>query len=62
LSVQQATTSSDLPGRIDIVTALHACDTPPTTLAFSWLHDVAAVSPGGVLVVNGAWIRQNPFI
>ena len=27
LSVQQATTSGDLPGRIDIVTALHACDT-----------------------------------
>ena len=27
LSVQQATTTADLPGRIDIVTALHACDT-----------------------------------
>ena len=27
LSVQQATSSADLPGRIDIVTALHACDT-----------------------------------
>ena len=27
LSVQQATTSADLPARIDIVTALHACDT-----------------------------------
>ena len=27
LSVQQATASSDLPGQIDIVTALHACDT-----------------------------------
>ena len=27
LSVQQATASADLPGRIDIVTALHACDT-----------------------------------
>jgi hypothetical protein len=27
LSVQQATTSGDLPERIDIVTALHACDT-----------------------------------
>ncbi|MEO6015722.1 MAG: SAM-dependent methyltransferase, partial [Polaromonas sp.] len=27
LSVQQATTSSDLPATIDIVTALHACDT-----------------------------------
>ncbi len=27
LSVQDATTSTDLPGRIDIVTALHACDT-----------------------------------
>jgi hypothetical protein len=27
LSVQQATTSPDLPARIDIVTALHACDT-----------------------------------
>ena len=27
LSVKDATRSSDLPGRIDIVTALHACDT-----------------------------------
>ncbi|MGB4117152.1 MAG: SAM-dependent methyltransferase [Polaromonas sp.] len=27
LSVKDATTSSDLPSRIDIVTALHACDT-----------------------------------
>ena len=27
LSVKDATTSTDLPGRIDIVTALHACDT-----------------------------------
>ena len=27
LSVQQATTAADLPGQIDIVTALHACDT-----------------------------------
>ena len=27
LTVQQATASGDLPGRIDIVTALHACDT-----------------------------------
>ena len=27
LSVQQATLSGDLPGQIDIVTALHACDT-----------------------------------
>ena len=27
LSVQQATTSTDLPRQIDIVTALHACDT-----------------------------------
>ncbi len=27
LSVKDATTSADLPGRIDIVTALHACDT-----------------------------------
>ena len=27
LSVQQATTSSDMPATIDIVTALHACDT-----------------------------------
>ena len=27
LSVQDATTSADLPSRIDIVTALHACDT-----------------------------------
>ena len=27
LSVQQATTSPDLPAQIDIVTALHACDT-----------------------------------
>ena len=27
LSVKDATTSEDLPGRIDIVTALHACDT-----------------------------------
>ena len=27
LSVQQATTSGELPGQIDIVTALHACDT-----------------------------------
>ncbi len=27
LSVKEAVTSSDLPGRIDIVTALHACDT-----------------------------------
>jgi hypothetical protein len=27
LSVQQATASNDLPARIDIVTALHACDT-----------------------------------
>ena len=27
LSVQESTTSTDLPGRIDIVTALHACDT-----------------------------------
>ena len=27
LSVQQATTSRELPGEVDIVTALHACDT-----------------------------------
>jgi hypothetical protein len=27
LSVQEATTSTDLPARVDIVTALHACDT-----------------------------------
>ncbi|MDP3354443.1 MAG: methyltransferase, partial [Polaromonas sp.] len=27
LSVQQATTAAELPARIDIVTALHACDT-----------------------------------
>ncbi len=27
LSVQEATTSSELPSRVDIVTALHACDT-----------------------------------
>ena len=31
LSVQQATASSALPESFDIVTALHACDTAPTT-------------------------------